>query len=736
MVLGQTALSGGYRRCASSSSSLPAFWNHNAHGQHTLCAVASMEGMSQQPVRVENVDRQIISLCTQRNLKEALILLNQEVDRVGFSTFSCLLQSCSAMSALQEAKYLHFHMVSDGPNHDPFLLNMVMRMYDKCGSLPDARNLFDNMQHRTIVSWNMIIGAYSSRGHKKSAFFLLCDMLKQDKVKPDKVTCITILGVCSSPSACTDIKLLYALCVEIAVEVDVTMGNVLVNAYGQWGTMTDAFAVFDRMPTKNVITWNTLIAACAIPGHENASLNLFQKMHFENIVRDQATFIGTLNACANRSRLLQGRLVHFEITENGMESSILVATTLVKMYGKCESLADGCCVFESLLPERDVVLWTTTIASYIQQGHIKQGLQLYQKMLQGGIKPNNVTFVTVLSACTNPGALMDGKMIRNCIPDINIKSDIVLSNALITMYQKCGSFEEAEQLFQSMPRKDVISCTAMITAFAEQGRGYEALFLYEKMDRIGVKPDRFTFSSVLDACASIAALLEGRLLYHTVIENGFEWDDVIGNALVSLYGECGIVEDAYNVFLKLSEQDWVSWSAIIGAYANHGYSEQAFKLFQEMQQQGVKPTVLTFVSVLTACSHSGLLNEGHEYFISVTRDLAATPTSEHYMCLIDLISRAGCLHDAEEFINKMPLQPNAILWNTLLGSCRVHGIVDGGHRAANHVLEMDPQNEAAYVVLSNLYASAGQFEEALMVRKAIEVCTSSHHINKALLSQG
>eukprot|EP00250_Pteridium_aquilinum_P000210 c10236_g1_i1 orf=183-2363(+) len=724
MVLGRAALLGGCCLRASASSSSQAF---SAHG-YTPCAMVSMAVASQQEVSAENVDQQIIGLCTQRQLKEALFHLNQQVGMVGFSAFACLLQSCSAMSAPHEAKYLHFHMLSGGLDQDPFLANMAMRMYDKCGSLLDARNLFDNMHHRNIVSWNMIIGAYSSRGHKKSAFCLLCHMLKEEKVKPDKVTCITILSVCNSPSAFTDIRLLYGLILEIEVEADVTIGNVLINAFSQSSTLTDAFAIFDRMPTRNVVSWNTLIAACAIPGHENMSLSLFWKMHAEDILRDKATYVGTLNACANRSALLHGRLVHFEIVKSGLDLDVLAASALVKMYGKCESLADGFWVFESMRRGRDVVLWTTMIASYIQQGHNKQGLQLYQEMQREGVRPNNITFVTVLSACTNPGFLMDGKRIRNGISDADIDSDIILSNALITMYQKCGSFADAEQLFLRMPRKDVVSCTAMIAAFAEQGRGYEALFLYEKMGRIGVKPDRFTFSSVLDACASIAALIEGRLLYHTVIENGFEWDGVIGNALVSLYGESGIVEDAYSVFLKLSEQDWVSWSAIIGAYANHGYSKEAFNLFQEMQQQGLKPTVITFVSVLSACSHAGLLNEGYEYFTSMTRALVTTPTSEHYMCMIDMISRAGCLHDAEQFISRMPLQPNAILWNTLLGACRVHGVVDGGHWAANHILELDPQCEAAYVVLANLYASAGQFEEALTVRKAMEICTSSHHI--------
>ncbi|MCO5550056.1 hypothetical protein L7F22_003535 [Adiantum nelumboides] len=719
MVFGRAALLGRHRPQVSPS---PAFLGHLVHG-HTSCAVATLESTPRQLRGSESVDQQILNLCDQRKLHEALSLFDTYSGSVGLSTYVCLVQTCCAMSALPEAKYLHSHMIEERLDQDLFLANMIMRMYDKSGSLADARTLFNNLPLKNIVSWNMIIGAYSSRGLTQLAFGLLCEMLKEGIVKPDKVTCITILTVCRNPLSFAHIMLLHGLILELKVEADVTVGNVLINAYGHRGCLTDAFAVFDQMPLKSVASWSTLIGSCAVPGHETISLSLFQKMHVHDIPRDKIMFIGTLNACEELSSLLQGMLVHFEIVVNSLDSEILLKTKLVKMYGKCGTLADAYWIFESVRPQRDIFCWTIMIASYIQQGYNKRGLQLFQEMLQEGLKPNNVTYVTLLGACTNPEALMDGKMIRRCILDKEIQSDIILANALLTMYQKCGGLSEAEELFFNMPKKDVISYTAMMAVYAEQSRGFEAFFLFQKMGRLGIRPDRFIFSGILDACASIAALIEGRLLYHVIVENQLECDGIIGNALVSLYGECGVLEDAYNVFVKFSEQDWVAWSAILAAYGNHGHSKEVFELYYKMQQQGLKPTVITFVSVLSACSYAGLLKEGQEFFISMTRDYAAIPLAEHYMCVIDLVGRAGCLCHAKEFINRIPLQPNTMLWNTFLGACKLHGMVEGGDLAAKHAFEMNSEYGAAYVMLSNLYASVGLFDEANGARKVLEACT-------------
>ncbi|KAH7283612.1 hypothetical protein KP509_34G015700 [Ceratopteris richardii] len=619
--------------------------------------------------------------------------------------------------ALPEAKYVHFHMVAGGLDRDLFLSNMIMRVYDKCESLKEARALFNCMRIRNIVSWNMIIGAYTTRNLIESAFILLCDMIKERRIEPDKVTCITLLSACKNSLSFVDIHLLHVLVFELEVDDDVTVGNVLVNAYGRQGALAEAINIFERMHTRNTVSWNTLIAACAIRSFGSLALDLFQRMHLCDMVRDKASFISILNACEGLPSVLQGMLVHFEIVEAGLDTDIMVVTTLVKMYAGCKSLADSVCVFQSVLSKRDAYCWTVMIAAYIQCGYSKRAFQLFQEMLQEKIKPSNATFVTLLSACTNSGALHDGRMVRSCISNGEINSDIILANALLTMYQKCGGFLEAEELFFNMPKRDVISYTSMIATYAEQGRGYEALFLFVKMRQLGIAVDVYIFSSVLDACASVAALIEGRILHHEIVENGLEWDAIVGNALVSLYGECGIAEDAYEAFIKLTEQDWISWSSIIDAYGNQGHISKAFKLFWEMQRQGLQPTVITFVSILAACSHAGLLHEGLCYFISMPKHYVLIPSSEHYMYMIDLIGRAGCINDAQRFIDGMPMQPSVILWNTLLGACKVHGFVEVGHLAAKYVFEMNPVVEAAHLALSNLYASVGRFEEAMAARK-------------------
>lgn len=404
-----------------------------------------------------------------------------------------------------------------------------------------------------------------------------------------------------------------------------------------------------------------------------------------------------------------------------MEPDLVVGTALVKMYGRCWALADARIMFEKMLPNSDVVLWTTMITACVQQGYCKEALHLFQEMHCQCAKPSKITFVTILHACCSLEVFKYGKIIHDCIQYRGIETDMIVSNALLNMYLKCDTLEDAENLFFKMPQKDEITWTVMIAAYAQADQGEEARFLFQEMHQMGIKPDKFTFCSVLDACGSLSALVEGNLIYSYIVESGIELDVVIGNALISMYGKCGTVEDACKVFVKMPEQDGVSWSAVTAAYSHHGCGKGAAQLFWEMQLEGLKPSKVMFINVLSACSHAGLIDEGCQYFISMIQDYGITPMVEHYMCMVDLMGRAGCMREAEALVEKVPLQPSEVLWNTLLGACRIHGHVDIGQRAAESVLELDPHHEAGYVVLSNMYAAAGRWLEAAMVRKAMVI---------------
>jgi pentatricopeptide repeat protein len=240
------------------------------------------------------------------------------------------------------------------------------------------------------------------------------------------------------------------------------------------------------------------------------------------------------------------------------------------------------------------------------------------------------------------------------------------------------------------------------------------------MEQEGVKPDKVTFNTVLNACASLAVLDKGRQVHACIIKAGFERDVFVGNALVDMYSKAGSLEDARQAFDNISLRDVVSWSTMILAYAQHGHGQEALQLFEQMQQEGVKPDLITFMGVLSACSNVGLVDEGQRYFQSMSRDHALTPTVEHYGCMVDILGRAGCIKEVQQVILEMPVQPDSALWGSLLAACKLQGNVEVGEWAAENRLKLEPQNAGTYILLSNIYAAARKWDDVAMVRKVME----------------
>ncbi|CAM6033659.1 unnamed protein product [Sphagnum compactum] len=371
--------------------------------------------------------------------------------------------------------------------------------------------------------------------------------------------------------------------------------------------------------------------------------------------------------------------------------------SLIDMYGKCGSMEDARRVF-SEMPSRNVVSWTTIIFGYVKsrQGH--KALELFQQMQQ---------------------------------------EDVSIGSSLVDMYTKCGSMEDAWGVFNKMPSRDVVSWTAMIFGHVKYGQGLKALELFRQMQQEvswnvmmlghvkcgqgqkalglfrqmqqeGVLPNAVTFMVVLNACASVVALEEGRCVHEQIIQSSCESGVFVGNSLIDMYAKCGSMEDAWRVFNTMPSRDVVSWNAMLGGFALHGHGEEALAHFERMCEEGIEVDNVTFVCLLSACSHAGLLCEGLRSFGSMSTVHKISAKLEHYTCMVDLLGRAGHLHEAEDMIKMMPCKPDVAVWMALLGACRIHGNVEMGERIAKHILEVDPGNAAGYVLLSNIYAAAGK----------------------------
>ncbi|KAJ7513974.1 hypothetical protein O6H91_23G021400 [Diphasiastrum complanatum] len=555
-------------------------------------------------------------------------------------------------------------------------------------------------------------------GRLKDALHMVELMVQQKSTAPINAY-VVLLKQCGRRKALSEGKRVHALIVQSGLDSHMFLGNTLMEMYAKCGSVVDARKVFNTMPEHNVLSWTAIMSAYADHGQGEEAIDLFQQMQQTGIAPDKVAFVVVLKACTRIAALEQGKQLHTDIIKSGFESDLIVGNTLVNMYAKFGCIGHALLVFNKM-SERDVVSWNAMIAGYAENGLGQDVLALYEQMKEEGVQPNNVTYVVLLKTCASIVALEQGKQLHSHIIKNGFESDMIVGNTLVDMYAKCGCIEQACQVFDKMSERNVVSWSVMIAGYAHNGRGKEALALYEQMKQEGVQPDNITYVVLLKACANIAALEQGKQLHSHIIKSGYESDVIVGSALVDMYAKCGCIELAHQVFNKVSERNVVLYSAMIAGYAQQGRGKEALTLLEQMQREGMKPDEVTYVCVLSACSHSGLVNEGFHLFDSLRKDHGVTPTMRHYACVVDLLGRAGCLADAKDLINKMPIQPDVVVWLTLLSAARNHGHVEIGRHAFDCIVKLEPENAAAYVLLSNIYAEAGRTNEVEKMRKEMK----------------
>eukprot|EP01018_Ginkgo_biloba_P026983 Gb_37624 [translate_table: standard] len=545
------------------------------------------------------------------------------------------------------------------------------------------------------------------------------DILHQPGIYVDSITFASLLHECINVKSLIYGKLVHAHMIRTGVYPGIFLQNNLVNMYAKSGCVLDARKVFDRMPERSLVTWTGMIAGYAQNGYSKEAICVFCQMQRAGRESNHFTFSSVLQACASLADVENGKQVHAQVVKTGFECNVFAGSALLDMYCKCGFMEHARALFDKM-PKKDVVSWTAMITGYAQNQQDEEALKVFSEMQWAGMKPNQFTFASVVGVCATLAALDQGKEVHAYVIKTGFESDVCVGSILTDMYAKCGHIGEALKLFDKMPNRDMISWTATIGAYAQNGCANEALELFCEMLRTGVKPNQYTFASVFMACASIAALQHGRQFHVHVIKMVFDLDIFVGSALVDMYAKCGSIADACHMFQKIPTPNVVSWNSMIAGYAQHGHSKEALQLFERMQVAGTKPNHITFVAVLSACSHVGLVDEGRQYFDSMSRKFGITPSIKHYACMVDLLSRAGRLEEAEDLINKMPFEPDSVIWRGILGGCRLHGNMELGKQAAESLIAAEPHNSATYVLLSNIYASAGMWDDVKKVRQMMK----------------
>ena len=645
---------------------------------------------------------------------EMLNNFDQQGIPVQSSTYVRLLQRCINIRDLTGGKQIHDHIAQSEEHPNSIVSNNLINMYIKCGRVVDARRVFDKLLKKDVVSWNLMIGGYAQHGHVKEAFTLFRQMQRVGPT-PDHVTYLSILNACAFPTALEYGKEVHAHIIDSGFQSYLRVGNALINMYTKCGSVRDAWLVFDGMGTRDIISWNAIIGSYAQADHCEEAFKIFHQMQRAGLKPDHITYMSIMRACACPTALERGKELHAHIIEAGFQSHVCVGNALVNMYAKCGSIMDARLVFDRM-GKRDIISWNAMIGSYAQVDHCEEAFNIFRQMQLVGLKPNQITYLSILDACSSPAALEHGREMHAHIIDSRLHGDVRVGTALVNMYAKCGSIKDARLVFDKMMKRNIISWTALIEGYAQHGQCEEAFEVFSQMQQAGLKPDQITYLSILNACVCPTALERGKDVHAHIIDAGFRSHVWVGNALINMYAKCGSVKDAQLVFDRMTSRDIVSWNSVIGALALYGRGEDALQTFEQMKKEGVKPDQVTFVVVLSACSHAGLVDEGRCYFNAMTQDHGILPTMVHYGCLVDLLGRAGHLDEAESVIKSMPLEASAAVWGALLGACRLHGNVMLAERAADCSLKIEPQGIGVYVLLSNVYAAAGMWDCVAKVR--------------------
>ncbi|XP_057871166.2 pentatricopeptide repeat-containing protein At4g02750 [Cryptomeria japonica] len=489
---------------------------------------------------------------------------------------------------------------------------------------------------------------------------------------------------------------------------DRLLGNTLISMYVKCGNLIDARKVFDRMSEGDVCSWTVMIAAYGKYGPAEEALQLFEKMQPKP---NSFTFASVISACANLRFLDQGVQIHKEVIKRGFEFHISVTNALIDMYAKCCKIDKARQLFDKM-SQPNVVSCTSMITGYAYNRLVDEALKVFQQMPQRDVFSWNA----MLAGYLRNGLTDEATVFFKGIPC----RDTVSWNVMIAGYAQNGLVDEALHLFEEMPQPSIVAWNAVIAGYAQSEHSEQALQIFHQMQSAGIKPNSKTFVSVLPACANLTALEQGIEIHDKIIASGFQYDEFVMSALIDMYAKCGNIEKARELFDKIHRQDVVCWTTMISGYAMNGCAQEALKLFEQMKCSGTSPNHVTFLSVLTACSHAGLVEEGFQCLNSMVECYHIEPGIAHYRCTVDLLCRAGRLDEAQDFIHKMPVKPDVAVWSCLLNACRLYNNIELGKQAADCIFKLEPTDATPYVVLSNIYAAADRWDDTEKVRKFIK----------------
>lgn len=736
---------------SSSSPSVPAHQQRILHHDKNLCRSSSslILSTSTKPISeprsksswIETLRSQVRSGLPFDALSTYIAMTMADVAPDNF-VFPAILKAAADLQDLDLGKQIHAHVLKFGYGSKSAAVdNTLVNMYGKCGDIGDAYMVFDKMSERNQVSWNSMITALCRHEEWNDALEAF-RFMQMEHVEISSFALVSVLLACGSFPSGVGLRLGKQVHGYSLRKGDAAthLINSLMAMYAKLGKLDYSRSLLNVFEDRDVVTWNTIVSSYSQKGHFSEALKILKLMVSEGVRPDGVTIASILPACAHLELLDLGKEIHAYVMRNpDLSENIFVANALVDMYCNCKQVISGARIFNRTVI-RNISGWNAMLAGYTQNGHFDEAVMLFFEMLEvGALSPNSTTMASVLPSFVHSRACLDAESIHGFVIKLGLGKDLYIQNALMDMYSRIGKIEISKAIFDSMEFKDIVHWNTMITGFVVCGQHSDALLLLHGMHGFrrkdggedgnknhagcSFRANSITLMAILPGCASLSALAKGKEIHAYAIKNNLASDVAVGSALIDMYAKCGCLNLSRKVFDEMPKKNVITWNVLIMAYGMHGQGSEALNLFRTMAAQvsqgtEVQPNDVTFIAVFAACSHSGLVEEGLNLFYNMRAEYGIEPTADHYACIVDLLGRAGKLNTAYELINNMPVQHDKTgPWSSLLGACCVHKDLELGQIAARNLIEAEPHVDSHYVLLSNIYSSAGLWEKAMEVRK-------------------
>ncbi|PKA64864.1 Pentatricopeptide repeat-containing protein [Apostasia shenzhenica] len=633
-----------------------------------------------------------------------------------FSSIPSLLSLCNKPHLLHQ---VHSRFIIHGLHQNPSVSSELILRYSNLGCLDLSVGVFHSIDHPEASICSAILKSLSSHGKWDNAFIIFRQILAKSIIT-DESAYTSVLIVCSNLSSIEPGFQIHAQVLKLGFEAIVNLSTSLVSMYRRHGAFVDARKVLDEMPVKSLAAWTEVMSGFSDSDFSEESLRLFRRLRLEGFKPDSATIIYLLRSCVNLNYLRTGKFLHLLIILYNMAENLSVMTALLTMYCKLGSSQMARLLFDNM-EFKDSAVWNVMISGYSQNKQPDLAMELLRKMVESGLRTDLFTAISSLAAASLLKSLAHGEEIHCHVIRNGTNSQISVDNSLIEMYCQCGRPEKAKRIFDSLSNKSVASLSSMIKGYARNEFPHEALLLFKEMGFCGVRSDPIIIMMVLPACVRLGAMELVKSIQAYSIKQGLISLITINTALLVSYAKCGCIEMAEKLFVEGDRKlrDLVSWNSIIGAYSKHGNWRKCFELYKNLKESEVMPDEVTFLAVLTACVNSGLVKEGCECFGEMVDKFSLQPDQEHYACMVDLLGRFGRLEEAINIVENMPFPADERVWGSLLSACKLHSDTRLAEFAARNLIDLEPENAANYVLLSNIYAAEGNWEVVAKMRNML-----------------